>query len=134
MTDDAQTKTYIRRARWYGDRIGDLLKLMRDTPTMDADDVEQGQAMLRELLAAFRADQRPAPEGHVQRHADLEFSWFVKTAFEGVRIKPGSKPTARWRTELTTAKAHFDHYLERRPKPGGGPVRHADPAASKAAH
>lgn len=110
-------RAYVDRARWYVDRIDALLQAMRDAPRPTGDDVEQCQAMLRELLAKFRADRRPVVPGSNQSSAEQAFAMTIAQAGDALRLSAATRPTGRWRDELNACRVHLDAYLARAAAP-----------------
>jgi hypothetical protein len=98
------------RADWYLDRIDDLLRAMGG-PARTGDDVELCQAMLRELLARFRADQRPLPEGRVGSASECRYVAAIADAAGLLRLSSSSRPTGRWREGLNACRDRIQRYV-----------------------
>lgn len=100
----------LTRASWYLERIRALQSEMASKPAMDSDDVEQCQAMLREIRARFRADQRMPPAGQILSQIEMNFRNTLALASSALRIPVGSRPAGRWRTLLTECSGHLNQF------------------------
>lgn len=100
----------MRRASWYFDRIRALQHEITRKPALDGDDVEQCQAMLREIRANFRADQRTPPAGRILSQMEMNFRAALALASESLRIPMGSRPAGRWQHLLAECAAHIDRF------------------------
>lgn len=100
----------LRRAAWYLTRIRALQHEMASKPNLDGDDVEQCQAMLREIRAGFRADQRTPARGQILSQIENSFRTMVTQADAALRIPAGSRPAGRWRALLNECESHIDRF------------------------
>ncbi len=100
----------LRRATWYVKRICALQRELASKTVLDCDDVEQCQAMLREIRARFRADQRTPPRGQNLSEMETRFRAMLAEANEALRIPAGSRPVGRWRVLLAECQQHIDRF------------------------
>lgn len=101
---------YLRRAAWYVEHIDALSEVLAKKDLLDGDDVEQCRAMLREIMARFRADQRMPPPGQFPSTIENDYRLTITAANEALRIPAGSRPIGRWKILLADCRAHFDRY------------------------
>jgi hypothetical protein len=100
----------LRRAAWYLNRIRALQRELTSKAVLDSDDVEQCQAMLREIRARFRADQRMPPRGQLLSEVETSFRSMLAVANDALRIPAGSRPVGRWRVLLAECQQHIDQF------------------------
>lgn len=105
-------KQCLERGEWYVARIDDLLRYIQDKPRLDSDEVQLCQAMLREILARFRADLRPPVDGKAASMEEATFHWSISEAGERLRVTPMTRPNRRWLDDLATCRRCVREYLD----------------------
>ncbi len=113
QSEKIAARTCLESGRWYVARIDELLGLIQHKPRLDEDEVQQCQAMLREILARFRADRRPQVNAEVPSTPKVAYLWAVNEAGDRLRVAATGRPNRRWVDDLTLSRQSMLDYLSR---------------------